>query len=105
MGIWQSTPGLTVGLYIWKGIIPAGLGNIIGGALFCGGYYWWMYLVSEPPVAVDGYIYERMPHSGGSKLSHIWRRQKDVESDNSEPKPDTSVVREQDRRRMPQEGS
>jgi formate/nitrite transporter len=36
LGIFQGTPGLTVGLYIWKGIIPAGLGNIVGGALFCG---------------------------------------------------------------------
>lgn len=36
LGIMQGTPGLSVGLYIWKGIIPAGLGNIIGGALFCG---------------------------------------------------------------------
>jgi formate/nitrite transporter FocA (FNT family) len=31
MGIWQDTPKLTVGLYIWKGIIPALIGNIIGG--------------------------------------------------------------------------
>jgi len=31
MGIFLGTPGLSVGLYIWKGIIPALLGNIIGG--------------------------------------------------------------------------
>lgn len=31
MGIWLNTPSCSVGLYIWKGIIPAGLGNIIGG--------------------------------------------------------------------------
>lgn len=36
LGILQGTPNLSVGLYIWKGIIPAGLGNIVGGALFCG---------------------------------------------------------------------
>jgi formate/nitrite transporter FocA (FNT family) len=30
-GIWQGAPGITVGLYIWKGIIPTLLGNIIGG--------------------------------------------------------------------------
>jgi formate/nitrite transporter FocA (FNT family) len=36
LGILEGTPGLTITLYIWKGIIPAGLGNIIGGALFCG---------------------------------------------------------------------
>jgi formate/nitrite transporter FocA (FNT family) len=32
-GIWHKAPGITVGLYIWKGIIPAALGNIIGGKL------------------------------------------------------------------------
>ena len=31
MGIWVGTPDVTVGLYIYKGIIPAGLGNIVGG--------------------------------------------------------------------------
>jgi formate/nitrite transporter FocA (FNT family) len=30
MGIWQGAP-ITVGLYIYKGIIPALLGNIVGG--------------------------------------------------------------------------
>lgn len=33
-GIWQGTKGITVGLYIWKGIIPTLLGNILGGELF-----------------------------------------------------------------------
>jgi formate/nitrite transporter FocA (FNT family) len=36
MGIWLGAPDITVGLYIWKGIIPTLLGNIIGGALFAG---------------------------------------------------------------------
>ncbi|KAJ4015295.1 hypothetical protein NW766_005630 [Fusarium irregulare] len=44
LGIWMGTPGLTVGLYIWKGMIPALFGNIIGGSLCCGVYFWWMYL-------------------------------------------------------------
>jgi formate/nitrite transporter len=54
MGIWLGTPGVTVGLYIWKGIIPAGLGNIVGGAIFCGGYYWFMFIFQEPEIIVDG---------------------------------------------------
>ena len=58
MGIWQGTPGLTVGLYIWKGIIPAGLGNIVGGAIFCGGFYWYMYLQGAGEIAVDGVFWE-----------------------------------------------
>jgi formate/nitrite transporter len=36
MAIWLDAPGISVGLYIWKGIIPALIGNIIGGGLFCG---------------------------------------------------------------------
>lgn len=36
MAIWVDAPSITVGLYIWKGIIPTLLGNIIGGGLFCG---------------------------------------------------------------------
>lgn len=40
------------------GIIPAALGNMIGGALFCGMYYWWMFIFREPPIAVDGVYYE-----------------------------------------------
>ncbi|KAJ5894992.1 Formate/nitrite transporter [Penicillium taxi] len=46
LGIWLEAPNITVGLYIWKGIVPALLGNIIGGALFSGTYYWYMYLLS-----------------------------------------------------------
>jgi formate/nitrite transporter FocA (FNT family) len=30
-GIWQNAPGISVGYYIYKGIIPALIGNIIGG--------------------------------------------------------------------------
>lgn len=36
LGIMLGAPGITVGLYIWKGIIPVVLGNIVGGGLFCG---------------------------------------------------------------------
>lgn len=36
LAIWVGAPEITVGLYIWKGIIPTLLGNIIGGGLFCG---------------------------------------------------------------------
>lgn len=35
------------------GIIPSALGNIIGGGLMIGVYYWWIYLFMEAPVAVD----------------------------------------------------
>ncbi|KAH9208026.1 Formate/nitrite transporter-domain-containing protein [Leptodontidium sp. 2 PMI_412] len=74
LGIWLHTPGLTIGLYVWKGIIPAGLGNIIGGALFCGGYYWWMYLFMEPPVKVDGVDYQE--HVEGFGMGYLGFRRR-----------------------------
>ena len=58
MGIWQGTPGLTVGLYIWKGILPALLGNIVGGAIFCGGFYYYLYLHGQGDIAIDGTLWE-----------------------------------------------
>lgn len=66
LGIWLHTPGLDVGLYIWKGIIPTTIGNVIGGAVFVGAYYWWMYLAFEPPVAVDGVVFQER-ESGGAE--------------------------------------
>lgn len=38
LAIFLGTPGIDVGLYIWKGIIPTLIGNILGGGLFCGKY-------------------------------------------------------------------
>jgi len=46
----------------FPGIIPAALGNIIGGSLFCGGYYWYLHLFREAPVLVDGKDYEDSMH-------------------------------------------
>lgn len=57
MGIWQQTPGLTVGMYIWKGIIPTLLGNIIGGGLFVGVYLWYFFLQGNTTV-IDGVEYD-----------------------------------------------
>lgn len=36
MAIWLGAPDISVGLYIWKGVVPVFLGNVIGGAVFCG---------------------------------------------------------------------
>lgn len=43
MSIWIGHPSVTVGLYIWKGILPVLLGNILGGSLCCGAYHHLMY--------------------------------------------------------------
>lgn len=49
---------ITVGYYIWKSMIPALIGNIIGGGLFVGVVYWYLHLSSEPAVAIDGVYFE-----------------------------------------------
>ncbi|KAJ5129074.1 hypothetical protein N7448_002785 [Penicillium atrosanguineum] len=54
LGIWVGAPDITVGLYIWKGIIPTLIGNILGGAIFCGTYYWYMYLLNFDDLAIAG---------------------------------------------------
>jgi formate/nitrite transporter len=59
MGIWQGAPKITVGLYIWKGILPALIGNIIGGALCVGGYYWYQYLQGQAMITVDGIPFQK----------------------------------------------
>ncbi|KAF4464656.1 formate transporter [Fusarium albosuccineum] len=79
MGIWLHTPDLSVGLYIWKGIIPATLGNILGGGLFCGLYYWYMYLLMEDPVKIDGVEYQG-PHVD-SHLHFLDGRRKSAATD------------------------
>lgn len=56
MGLWIGTPDLTIELYIWKGIVPVLIGNIIGGSIFVGGYYWWTHIALENDIAIDGSI-------------------------------------------------
>ncbi|KAK8091737.1 hypothetical protein PG997_002098 [Apiospora hydei] len=54
ISIFLGAPGITTGLYIWKGLIPVLLGNIVGGVLMVGVYYWYMYLFGQPEVVIDG---------------------------------------------------
>lgn len=42
-----SPKPLTVGYYIWKSMIPSLLGNIIGGGLFTGVVYWYLFLAGN----------------------------------------------------------
>ncbi|RFU30799.1 hypothetical protein B7463_g5518, partial [Scytalidium lignicola] len=42
-----APPPLTVKYYIWKSMIPSGLGNIVGGGLFTGALYWYLFLWNE----------------------------------------------------------
>ena len=47
VAIFYGHPDIGVGLYIWKSMIPTTLGNLIGGGLFVGGIYWYLYLTGE----------------------------------------------------------
>ena len=42
MSIFLGDPEISVGYYIWKSMIPALIGNIVGGGLFIGVVYWYM---------------------------------------------------------------
>ncbi|KAK3314475.1 Formate/nitrite transporter-domain-containing protein [Apodospora peruviana] len=71
LAIFHGTPDLSIGLYIWKGIIPSGLGNIIGGALFCGVYYWWIFIYRESEIMVDGTYYEHQPQHVAREVQNL----------------------------------
>ena len=53
IAIWNGAPGVTVGLYIWKSMIPAAIGNTIGGGVFIAAIYWYLYLTGEGSVDID----------------------------------------------------
>ena len=53
LAIWLGHPGIGVGLYIWKSLIPTLLGNLLGGGIFVGTAYWYLYLTSEDTVDVS----------------------------------------------------
>lgn len=52
IGIWNGAP-FGVGYYIWKSLIPTTLGNMVGGGLFVGAIYWYLYLTGEGNVEVS----------------------------------------------------
>ena len=62
---------LTVGYYIWKSMIPSLLGNIVGGGLFTGVVYWYLFLAGEEveihfdTMPLDTAVYEQ-----GGPLEH-----------------------------------
>jgi formate/nitrite transporter FocA (FNT family) len=88
MGMWQHAPGITVGLYISKGIIPAFLGNMIGGkslggfqlvaysdagGFFVGAFYWYLHIQGLPESSIDGIYYESLPTNDSSRGVHMGR--------------------------------
>lgn len=48
--IFLGDPAISVSFYIWKSMIPALIGNIIGGGLFVGVAYWYIVSANSPSV-------------------------------------------------------
>lgn len=69
-------------LTVIQGVIPATLGNIIGGSLFCGCFYWWMYIFGKPPIEVDGTIYSKpAQEDSGAEHTKTGRRVRVVDEE------------------------
>lgn len=63
--IFHGDPTISTTFYIWKSLIPALIGNIVGGALLVGVFFWYLYLAGEGPVSVDGvYFAQDVPLLG-----------------------------------------
>ncbi|GME65616.1 putative formate/nitrite transporter [Neofusicoccum parvum] len=75
-GIWHGAP-VTVATYVWKGVVPGLLGNLVGGGVFVAGFYWYLHLQGQPDVAIDGVYYGQ---GVGSKGLHLQRGSRDEES-------------------------
>jgi len=62
---------LTVGYYIWKSMIPAAIGNLIGGGLFVGVLYWYLYLAgNEVPIHFDNMPMDTAVYEQGGPIEH-----------------------------------
>ena len=46
MGIFEGAP-VTWASFVFNNLIPSALGNIVGGAFFVGGIYWYTYIKIE----------------------------------------------------------
>lgn len=62
---------LTVRYYIWKSMIPSLLGNFIGGGLFTGVVYWYLFLAGEEvPIHFDSDPMDTAVYEQGGPLQH-----------------------------------
>ncbi|RMZ31331.1 hypothetical protein D0859_04564 [Hortaea werneckii] len=52
VGMYYGAP-FGIGYYIWKSMIPAALGNIVGGCGFVGLSYWYMWMTSDEAVPAE----------------------------------------------------
>ncbi|KAG9592406.1 Formate/nitrite transporter, partial [Aureobasidium melanogenum] len=70
MAIFLHHPDITVGYYIWKSMIPAALGNIVGGSVFVAFVYWYLFLVGDTSeIVIDGDYWDVQSRSSITSIS------------------------------------
>lgn len=70
MQIFLHHPDITVGYYIWKSMIPAALGNIVGGSVFVAFVYWYLFLVGDTSeIVIDGDYWDVQSRSSITSIS------------------------------------
>lgn len=52
MGMWVGAP-ISVGKYVGSSMMPTLLGNLLGGGLFVGTAYWYLYLTGQDNIQID----------------------------------------------------
>jgi hypothetical protein len=73
LAIFLGAPApLTVKYYIWKSMIPSLIGNIIGGGVFTGVLYWYLYLAgTEVPIHFDTAPLDVADYERGGSLQNV----------------------------------
>lgn len=70
LGIFVGAP-ISVGYYIWKSLIPTLLGNFVGGGIFVGAAYWYLYITGETGVQISFDIGAMATAEGGAGPTRI----------------------------------
>ena len=71
LAIFLGSPDITVRYYIWKSMIPSLLGNIVGGGVFTGAVYWYLFLAgTEVPIHFDTMPMDNAVYEQGGPLEH-----------------------------------
>jgi Formate/nitrite transporter len=71
LAIFYGCPNLSVSYYIWKSMIPTALGNIVGGGLFVGAVYWYLYLTGPGSDEVSDSFSTSIGGPTGRDKSHV----------------------------------
>ncbi|KAI4718018.1 formate/nitrate family transporter [Aureobasidium sp. EXF-10727] len=70
MAIFLHHPDISVSFYIWKSMIPAALGNIVGGSVFVAFVYWYLFLVGDTSeIVIDGDYWDVESRSSMTSIS------------------------------------